>query len=179
MFGILAFVMLVLERGLHPLLALGDSVSPSFLLILLVYVGMFAPPLTAAFAAVVLGALVDVTNPLAMLPPVGLKPIIGPHALGFLVGAYALIQLRGMIFRGSPVTMAIVVFLVGTFVSLTTVFLLGMRGFIAEPIIGFSPVEDLVHRFLVLLYTAAMALPVGWLLSKATPLLAFSYGKMR
>jgi len=178
-FGILAFVMLALERGLHPLLSVGDSVSPSFLLILLVYVGMFAPPITAAWAAVTLGLLVDVTHALPLMPPVGLKPILGPHALGYLVGAYVLIQLRGMIFRGSPITMAIVVFLVGLFVSLTAVVLLTLRGLIVEPIIAFSPGEDLVHRFLQLLYTSVMALPVGYLLSKATPLFAFVHAKSR
>jgi rod shape-determining protein MreD len=182
-FALFAFVMLVFERGLHLLLAVGGTevtggVSPSFMLILLVYVGMFAPPMKLAWAAIALGVLLDVTYAWAVPPPVGYTMIIGPHALGFLVGAYTLTQLRAMIFRGSPLTMAVVVFLIGIFVSLVTVFLLRLRGLIvADAIVNFSAIDELVHRFLQLLYTAAAALPVGLVLSKFTPLFAFQTTK--
>lgn len=171
-FTLTTYLLLCAEIGLREALRIGD-VFPSFLLILMVFIGLTAAPMTVAWAALILGLLTD------LQPTNGALAIPGPAAVGFLIGAYAVVQLRSLLFRESVLTLAIMVFVVGLFVNLAEVALYSFRGlsFLAnEPIPGWSAPGELVTRFLRLLYTAAMALPVGWLLLRLLPLWRFSGG---
>jgi len=169
-FAIFAFVFLILELGLVDLLGLGPqrAIVPNWLLILMVYIALFAPGRTACWAAIILGLLADIVHDVPFANPDLETAALGPHALGFLVGAYLTLQIRAMLFRNSPFTVAIVVFVAGIFASLTTIILLGLRGVVAfsDPIADFSSSGRLVTDFLRLLYTAAAAIPIGWLLGR-------------
>ncbi len=163
-FIIAAFIAYVLDTGLRGLLALPQpdgGVSPSFLLVLMVYVGMLAPVSSVVWASLVCGALVDLRG-----GPVG-EPILGPSSLGFLLGGYAVIQLRSLVFRESVATLAVMTFVAGILVQLATVMLYQVRNFgitPAESIGGWSAADALVRSFFLLLYSAAAAVPAGWLL---------------
>ncbi|MCC7145540.1 MAG: hypothetical protein IT443_03770 [Phycisphaeraceae bacterium] len=172
-FAIAAFLGLGLEIGLRGLVHLGAA-SPSFLLILVIYVGLSAPPLTVGWAALVLGLLTD----LSAAAPMDGRPldILGPAALGFLLAGYTALQFRGLVFRGSAITVAMTVFFGGLMAQLMIVAVLTIRGldFVpGEMVAGWDAPEQLVRRFFDLLYTTAWALPVGKLLMWTDPLWGF------
>jgi len=182
-FAITAYLLLALETGLRTLWSVpwAWDASPSLLLILLVYLGLWAPPWKVAWAAVILGLLGDL-YPRAVA---GAQPdiaVLGPTALGFAVGAYVLLQLRTMVFRDSLVTMAVMTFVTGLCAHLLTVAMFVLRGlhlpwisgFLADsPLPGWSTSQELLLRFLGLLYTTILAVPVGWLLLKTHKFWAF------
>ena len=177
-FAITAYICLALELGLRTLLLLPSSgaglVAPSFMLVLAVFVALMAPAATVPWAMLVLGALVDLTSTTV---PGG--PILGPAALGYLLGGWAVLQFRSMVFRESVLTVLVTTFVAGVFIQLTIVFLLAMRGPITgEPIPGFSAADQLVHRFLELMYTVVFAIPLGFVLLRLMPAFGFR-GRLR
>ena len=177
-FALFAFVTLVLDVGLRPLWAVPDAaagVSPCLLLVLMTFIAMRAPSAAALWAGLVLGLLVDL-----QIGPAGL--VMGPAALGFLAGAYAVLQVRTLVFRQSVATLAVITFVAGIFVHLVSVALYTARGLPftpAEFITGWDAAEQLVHRFLELLYTCAVAVPFGWLLLRLANLWGFPAGGRR
>jgi len=143
-FALAAYVMLALEVGLRTLLGIPgpDGVSPSFVLVLAVYIGMMAPAHVVPWAMLILGVLVDLRPGAA--PDV---TIVGPMALGYLVGAYVVLQLRGLVFRESVLALSALVFAGGLFVQLVAVGLLTMRGLpwpTGQPIEGWNAPDQLV-----------------------------------
>lgn len=161
-FVLVTYLVLALEVGLRTLLMVG-GVSPSFLLVLLVVVGLQASPLTTGFVALLLGALADLT---AHGVPGG--AVLGPNVLGFLLGGYALVHLRGLLFRESVVTLAIMTLTAGALVQLLVVALLLLRQWwfrhTVEAIPHWSTADQLFTRFWLLLYSAVLSVPLGWLL---------------
>lgn len=173
-FSLITFAALVLETGLRTLLALGTSdVTPSFLLIVAVFIGLQAQPSIVVWSFLILGLLADLQG-----GPVAGGAILGPTALGYLAGAYAILQLRTLVFRESVLTLAVMTFVVGLFIQLVVVALFTLRGLPivpAEAIEGWRPADQLVHRFLQLLYSAVLAVPVGFILLRFTGLWAFPH----
>jgi rod shape-determining protein MreD len=163
-FAIFALVALALEQGLMTLWHLG-SVCPSPVLILAVYVAMNAPPRPDLWASLILGLLLDLTTPYPRDAQTYFA-LMGPMALGFLAAAYLTLQLRGMLFRNSPVALAVIVFASGILAHLVGVAILSFRGllFAGGGVYQFDAAAELLHRLLQLLYTAVLALPFGWLL---------------
>ncbi len=171
-FGLAAYLLIALESGLGTLLS-GTGLAPSLTLILMVFIGLGGAPMTVAWAALVLGILVD------LQPTTGAEAILGPAAAGYLVGAYAVIQLRHLLFRDSVLTLAIMVFVVGLFVNLTEVAVYSFRGLsflAADPMEGWSAFDQLARRFVQLISSAVFALPVGWLLFRLKPVWGFGAG---
>jgi hypothetical protein len=177
-FTIFALAAVILETGLRNLWAFPDPLghAPSLTLILLIFLGLRTPAMTLAWVALILGILVDLKPPAMrhFYHSVELAPIVGPAALGYLAGAYACLQARPVFFRNSPFSIAVLVFFVGLFVNLVIVAMLALRGLPVPlfPLLGRSPILDwnaadqLLSRFLDLLYTTAIALPVAWALLK-------------
>lgn len=186
---IFALAALILETGLRNFWALPDPQghAPSLTLILLIFLGLRTPAMTLAWAALALGILVDLQPPalwhFSQSPEAA--PIVGPAALGYLAGAYACLQARPVFFRNSPFSIAVLVFFVGLFVHLVIVAMLTLRGLPVPlfPVLGRSPIVDwnaadqLLRRFLDLLYTATAALPVGWALLKTEKLWGLDYSR--
>ncbi len=171
-FSLTAYLVLALEKGFRALWGIPDEtgVTPSLTLILMVFIGLSAAPMSVAWAALILGVLVD------LQPTTGAIAILGPAAIGYLVGAYAVVQLRNLLFRESILTLAIMVFAVGLFVNLTEVAIYSFRGLsflAADPMPEWSAFDELARRFVALLYSAVVALPMGWLLFKLQPLWGF------
>lgn len=172
-FAITAYVALALEVALEPLLVLPGptGVTPSLVLVLAVYIGLMAPGAVVPWALLVLGILAD------LLPgPIQGATLLGPTALAYLVGAFALLQLRTLVFRESIITMAALTFGAGIFIQLTIIAILTMRGLpflTAQPVPEWDAATQLVQRFFALLYSAAVALPLGAVLIKSTPLWGF------
>ncbi|MFN3166287.1 MAG: rod shape-determining protein MreD [Phycisphaeraceae bacterium] len=171
-FSILAYAGYALQVALAPLWGIKDH-QPILLLILLVFIGLQAPAMTVAWSAVVLGVLFD-----AFLP----DGLIGPWALGFLAAGYAMVQLRNLLFRDSMFTIAIMTLIAGVFALLVATTLQVIRGVPLmgnEPAENFSAANQLFSGFFTLLYTAAVAIPAGYLLLKMKQAWGFSQRGMR
>jgi hypothetical protein len=72
-----------------------------------------------------------------------------------------------------------IVFIAGICAHLLAVFLISMRSlfgnwFSVYPNLAWSPTEQLVSRFLTIVYSAVLALPLGWVLLRISPLFAFN-----
>lgn len=157
-----AYIAYALQGGLAPLWTLG-GVTPNLLLVLMIFVGLQAPRPVTLVAALLLGLLMD----LRPSPLPGGAALIGPHALGFLVGGYATLQLRSLLFRGSVISLVVMTLLVGGFTALTEVLLYSLRGLplLAGEPMPWRPLTQLLIRGQGLLYTAAVAVPAGLLLN--------------
>ncbi len=179
-FAIFAYAALALEVGLRTLL--GDPFGiglgqPSFALVLMVFVSMAAWPMQATIAAGVLGLLVDLVTDYTFSGSPGSAAIVGPQVLGYLVGCYAVLQVRAMVFRGSRGSMIFMTFMAGMFVNLVVVALLEMRrwGWLpSTPLAHWSAADELMGRFLSLLYTAVLAYPLGVVLHRTDALWGFT-----
>ncbi len=186
-FFLFVFLAVVLQLGLRTLLRdpFGlDAGEPQLLLILGVFIGLSAPGRVTPWAWLMLGALVDLTQPLSVRLAVEETQIalLGPACLGYLLGGYAVWQLRPLVVRDSPLAVAFVAFCAGILVQLAIVAALSMRGLpwpwlTGERITGFSAADELVRRFLELIYTALFAVPLGALLIRLRPMWGFPTGK--
>ncbi len=175
-FSIATYVFLLLQVGLTSLLGIPDAqgVTPNFLMILAVYVGLMAPAKTVAWGMLAIGLIAN------LIPgPVPGGPILGPETLGYLAGAFAVLQLRTLVFRESVMSLVIMVFVVGIFIQLVTVALYTGRGLpflLGDPVPAWSASDQLVHRFLELLYSAVAAVPIGFVLIRLKPGFNFTAG---
>ncbi len=173
-FVITSYLFLLLQMGLKPLLGIPDAygASPNFLLILAVFVGLSAQTKTVAWGMLTLGILAN------LIPgPEVSGTILGPVALGYLAGAFAILQLRTLVFRESVISLAIMVFFVGIIIQLVTVMLYTGRGlplFLNEPIPNWSAIDELFQRFWELLYSAVAAVPLGIILMQLQPSFKFT-----
>ncbi|MEM9882335.1 MAG: hypothetical protein AAF800_05415 [Planctomycetota bacterium] len=170
-FAITAYVFYALQASLGPAWSVGGA-TPNLLLILAVFVGVSATRAVVPWALLVVGVLLD-TLP-GPLRDQGV--IVGPQAVGFLVGAYAVLQLRNLLFRESVLTVVLLVLAVGGFAALVETLLITLRGvpWLADQPAGWGAIDQLGKRLPELLYTAAAAVPVGLLLGVTRPLWGFA-----
>jgi hypothetical protein len=173
-FTITTYICLLMQVGLTSLLGVPDAagVSPDYLLIFAVFVGMQAPSRMVGWAMLAIGLCAN------LLPgPIADGPVLGPEALGYLAGAFAVLQFRTLVFRESVISLAIMVVVVGIFMQLAIVALYTARGLpplLGQPIPNWDIWDEMFYRFLMLLYSAVVALPIGFVLLKLTPLLNFT-----
>ncbi len=162
-------VMFGAELGLKPAMQLGTSeVAPSFVLALLVFVAMHASMHSTLGA----GLLMYLTS--ARTAPITQEPItiIGPYALGGLAAAYATYTTRTMVVRQNPLTGAFLAFFASMLLHVVAVALLELRS-VYDSHVAFAATSELATRFGSSVYTAALALPLGWLLRWFTPVFGF------
>ncbi|MEM1355723.1 MAG: rod shape-determining protein MreD [Planctomycetota bacterium] len=161
-FAIAAYLAYALQQGLGHFWRIGDH-EPLLPLILLVFIALQGSASTVAWAAILLGLLVDIETQ-------GVTDLVGPWALGFLAAGYTLLQLRNLLFKDSVFTIAIMSLVSGVFAVLVPTILYAMRGIgflTGEGIADFSAAQQLFDGFLMLVYTTALSIPVGWLLLKS------------
>lgn len=163
---IAAYLLAALEVGLAPGLGVMSrfgEVEPQFMMLLLVWVGLWAPAGMVGRAAAGMGLVLDLTTTWVVQTHGGSAAVvvIGPHVLGFLAGAALLVQLRPILVRGHWLTPGAMVVVSGVAVNLVIVGLLTVRSWY-EPVTGWWGGGELLRRGLCLLYTAGIATAV-WL----------------
>lgn len=175
-FGLFVYLAMALEQGLGNLFEI-KRVNPSFLLIVGAFIAVSAPPKVVIWSSLILGLLSDLLHPLQLqLSGLADVTIIGPSCIGYLVGGYVAIQLRGLMFRDSPTTIGLMVIAMGAFVHLIIVAALTVRGLpfmLGDPVIGWYAPDQLLRRFFILMYTAVLALPIGFALLRTDSLWGF------
>ncbi len=168
LFLIVAYILLGLQTGLRALFSFGDGIWPDLILILAVFVAMFAPRMTVAWAFLFLGILTDLTTSVRAGSAGADLVLLGPSTLACVVGSWVALQLRGVV-RRSVLGAATLVFLVGIFIHLVAVAVLTMRAMpwpLGEPIANWSAADELVRRFGSLLYTTCTSLLLIYLLGR-------------
>lgn len=129
-----AWLFFGLELGLKHALALGDwGVAPSFVVPLAVYVSMAAPPSRAVWACLILGIGLDLT----WSPPTAQGPgttIVGPYALGLMLGGQLVLALRSMMIRRNPLTMTFLTLLASLVMHVVVMAMLAARSLFGDSI---------------------------------------------
>lgn len=169
-FAILTYLGFALQLVLAPVWPVQGH-EPMVLLILLVFIGLQAPPMAVAWSAVALGLLADI---LQQQHEIGL---VGPWAIGFLAAGYAMIQLRNLLFRDSMFTIGIMTLIAGIFALLVATTLQAFRAiplFGNDPVADFKASDELYLGFFTLLNTAVFAIPLGYALLRSRALWGFS-----
>jgi len=177
-FLLAAYLSLVLEAGLDGLLQVGATV-PSLTLVLAVHVAWSAPRSGVPWAMLVLGFGQDMAHPLRVWSGEDL-PLLGPWCLGYLAAGYVCLQLRPQLRRSSPLAFAMMTLAAGVFMHLVVVALITARGLpvpTGDPPEGWIVADELVARFLALVYTILLAAPLGVVWERTTPLWRFASAK--
>jgi len=155
------------------------EVSPSFVLILITFIAFMAPTLPALWAGLILGLLLDLTGNYSG------AVVIGPYALGSVLGVALILQIRSIIYRRHPLTLTLLTFSGGMLMQLLAIFLISVRSlfgswFEVYEAFEWSTMTALSDGFLMVLYSALLALPIGWGLHRTSPIFGFaSHGRMR
>ena len=178
-FIIITLLMLALETSLRVVLRLESigRISPSFLASLLVFLGLFAPRQHALWGALVLGVLLDLCTPLQQ-PAGGDLYIIGPYALGYVVACFMVLQVRAMVFRRRLLSFCVLTLLALTLASIISVTIYMARSWLpwtdglypTQP----SAMSELARGLGIALYSALLAVPLGWLLIHSARLWRFA-----
>lgn len=170
--ALLAWVALGLEMALPPVLDAGGSgVQPSFLIPLLVFIALHADTRPTLWAAIVLGLLVDLLQPVALVDG-GSVVIPGPHALGFFLAAYMTLSLRGMVVRRNPLTVLILSILGSVAVAMVVIAFMTLRS-LFDPSLAWRGATELMPALLSALYTGLAALLMSVPLFALTPFFGF------
>jgi hypothetical protein len=170
--ALLCWLFLGLEAGFRDALQVGAlGVAPSFVLILVVFISLWAKPAQALGIALAMGFFMDL---LRLVPTSAGEnaAIVGPWTLGCLVAAYTVLNFRAMVFRRNPLTMAFLCTLGSTVASVMVVAVLTLRSFYDVVQIS-SASRELWLNLGCALYTGVVGLVVGPALNSIGPWLGF------
>lgn len=178
-FAIAAWVFFGLELGLRSALELGSvGVAPSFAMVLLAFVVMWASGSHAVWAGLIVGVLLDLTTVWPIAGGGAGVTLLGPYAVGCACGAYAGLQLRAMMIRSHRLAMGALAFLICVIAYAVVAGFLTVRAFYAEPI-EFEAARELFARGASSLYTAALAVLIGPALGMFGPAFGFQMSRRR
>lgn len=172
-FLLVTWVTLGLEMGLRPSIQLGETgIAPSFAIILVAYIALAAPRTAALWAAMLVGVLLDLTSNRLDASGLGTLTIVGPYALGCMLGASAVTNVRAMVYRRNPLTMLVIASGMCVIVQIVVVACLAARSW-WDPALVFHAKPELAARLGTAAYTGVAALVVGPVLNFLTPLFGF------
>ena len=170
----LILVASALDVSLAPMFSVWGAV-PSFTLALVAFLALLAERRAALWAALMAGALSDLTGP-SIAGPVAPLYLLGPNALGMALGASAVIQIRGALKKRSLLVLVSATLVVGLLSDVVWTFMWALRGWFpqgstpwgAGPALGALGKEALATSL-----SASAAVPVGWALLKLMPWWSF------
>ncbi|HZW08140.1 MAG TPA: hypothetical protein VFF65_13540, partial [Phycisphaerales bacterium] len=165
-----------LELALRQTLGLSDSAGgiggPAVVFAFVACIASFGPAVAVLWVAFIGGLLIDLTWSVALWAgggqAVGQVTFVGPHALGFVAGAWAILNCRRIFVRRIPLAVAVLAVLGAVVMHVVALILLLVRDAIdpavALPAQGFA-------RIIGAFYTALPALLIASCLRWLLPLL--------
>ncbi|GJQ29865.1 MAG: hypothetical protein HBSAPP03_17490 [Phycisphaerae bacterium] len=168
--GVAAWLLLGLETGLRGTLQLWSPLTaPSLVLILAAFIAMCAPSRLAAWWAVGLGILIDLTTPLPMTSASTPAVILGPHALAYLLASHLILSMRGVMIRRNPLTLGFLTLTGGLVAQATLLAMLWVRSWFDG--IAFNAMAQLGERAAGAAYSAVVAVALAFVLLPAAEFL--------
>lgn len=168
---IVAAVLLGLEQAVKSPLAVGQTaIAPSVVIPLVVFIALFAPPLAALWTALLIGAVVDLAT--VWSNGVSELVVVGPCALGFVVGAYFVLTVRALLYRRNPITLMAMSVLASALAALVFVAIHSIRMLYTDAY-TFHGLTELGQRLLASVYTGAAGLLLAFALFPMMPLFGF------
>jgi rod shape-determining protein MreD len=164
-FTLAAAAALMLDASFMPVLRFAGT-TPSLVGCVAAFVALHADRRRAWWGCWLLGLLLDLSSPVAVGGSLGFVP--GPHALGFTFGAAAILSLRSEVMRRSMVAASagtLVLLLAAGLVWTSMWIVRGLWPGAAVPWAG-SSASELMHQFLDAVASAALAIPMSWLLGR-------------
>jgi len=168
---LVAAILLGLEQAVKGPLAVGSTtIAPSFVIPLVVFIALFAPPLTAMWTALLVGLVVD----LATVWSNGVTElvVVGPSALGYLIGAYFVLTVRALLYRRNPITLMAMSVVAAALAGVFFVAVHSIRMMYTDAY-SFPALTELGHRLLASVYTGAAGLVMAFALFPMMPLFGF------
>jgi len=159
-FIVFAYAALGMEWGLRDALQLGNlPVAPSFVMILLVFISLWATPMVSIVAGLILGAMLDMLNQLPARDGTDVV-VLGPHALGCMLAAYTVVTMRALMFRRGVLSLAFLSVVAMAIAQIIVVSLLYVRSrYDVISIMGSG--QELSSRLASAVATGVVAFPVG------------------
>ncbi len=176
-FLVFAALAMLLDGGLGTVLALETlwGIRPSACAVLAVFVALSAPRTAALWSCLLLGLLLDLSAPLTM-PGGRVLHLVGPCALGFVAGAWLVLRGRTMVFRQRALSIGAMTVLFLLAANAIAVALYAARTWYPGGPVHWtdaSTAAAILRRVLIAVYSGLLAVPVGWLLVRTTPLWGF------
>lgn len=172
---IAVLVALAFDASLGGLLEFGSS-HPQLLPAVVVFALLSVPRRIALRAAMLAGLLADLLAP--MVGEDGsLVAVPGPRVLGYALGALAVLQLRGLLYRRNPLSSAVTTFVFSLLAAVAFVALWTLRGSLlggGAPWWPSTGASEMWGRFLGAIAEGLLAIPVLWLLEKTRPMWDFA-----
>ncbi len=159
------------------------GIGPQLLVPVVVFVALHAPRTTVLWACLIAGLLIDFTTPLPRAGGLSVVYVPGPTALGMFFAGSLVIQLRGMLLRSRILTMSAMTFVSMMAVGIMVIALYVVRSWYPDDNVAYFSAEtataEMWRRAGSAMYTAAIALPLGWLLMATTPMWGFQHATTR
>lgn len=162
-----------LELALRQTLGLSDSGGgiggPSTVFAFVACIAAFGPVVGVLWTAFIGGLLIDLTWGVALQgQSLGQVTFVGPHALGFALGAWVIVNSRRIFVRRNPMAVAALAVLGAVVAQMAALMILLLRDWI-DPAVSLPPQG--VVRLVGALYTALPALGIALCLRWVLPLL--------
>lgn len=174
-FLVFALAALVIDTSLMGAFEIRHIV-PGVTPLLVAFIALSAPPVTAMWAALLLGIGRDLANP-HVIGTDQVFHLIGPSALGYLFAVNLVLPLRSMVFRRNPLTLGVFTGLTVIAAGLVYTTLWSLRAlYEPAPVIfdGRSATRELFVTLLRAVYSGAIAVPLGWILARTSGLWGFA-----
>lgn len=168
-------VAVAIDASFGSVLAVGDlrgHLVPS----VVVFALLSPPRRTCVRLAMAAGLAVDLMTPVVLATQETLI-VPGPRVLGFALGAVAVVQLRGLLYRQNPLAGAAATLVFSLLAAVAFVFLYSVRSLFLDggaPWWPGSGAGEVWRRLLGASGDAVIAIPALWLLGKTRPLWAFT-----
>jgi cell shape-determining protein MreD len=177
-FIVAACLAVALDMGLSGAMTLRTLgfITPSFAGCLVAFIALFGRTDCVLWGAWILGLITDLTP--GSMEGSQLVFIIGPHALGFTLGAWIILTIRSMVFKNRILTVAVCTMLC----VLSSGFVMTIIGLVRYwlPFTGGEVVPfglgELARVTGDAILSGVLAIPVGWVLFQLMPLWRFDYG---
>lgn len=174
-FALLAWCALGMQLGLAPLLSPGSgAIVGSFVLPVLVYVGLHAPARTAVWAALLLGVLLDLIGPMPRADG-GDAYVLGPYAVGCFAAVQFTLAARGVVIKRNPIAFTVICILAAAVAHIVAVAFFTARSLYPGDPIAWSAGTELLNRLFSAAFTGAFALVLSLPFALLTPVMGFAH----